>query len=147
MSSGTYTIVVNINQTTPAWFAVVEMAVYNDTNGGTWSVVDGKYVLTLGGGHTAGALRLFDGTSYFIAVFGNQSGKTWTGITADLTPVDTTLPVLPTFYGDGVRNNNQFWSFGSFATTDKEGRSLSIAASPDAQVVNTNLFITPGSRA
>ncbi|KAI0247901.1 fungal fruit body lectin [Lactifluus subvellereus] len=68
----TYTITARVYQTnTNAFFNVVERTVWKYGNGGTWSEVDGAYVLTMGGSGTCGSLRFVADTGEnFIATLG-----------------------------------------------------------------------------
>ena len=101
-----YTITVQIYQTNPdAFFRVVEETVWH---GGTWSQVDGAYVLTIGGSGTYGSLRFKSDTDeYFIVTLGVHYYKGWGDIITNLSPSDTGVTITPQYYSDQHRNRER----------------------------------------
>jgi hypothetical protein len=101
-----YTITARVYQTNPdAFFNVVERTVWNYANGGTWSEVDGAYVLTMGGSGTCGSLRfLADNGENFIITLGVHNYKRWGDIVTNLTNEQTGVIITPQYYSDAHRD-------------------------------------------
>jgi hypothetical protein len=97
-----YTITARVYQTNPnAFFNVVERTVWKYANGGTWSEVNGAYVLTMGGSGTCGSLRfLADTGENFIITLGVHNYKRWGDIVTNLTNEETGVIITPQYYSD-----------------------------------------------
>ena len=101
-----YTITARVYQTNPnAFFNVVERTVWKYANGGTWSEVNGAYVLTMGGSGTCGSLRfLADTGENFIITLGVHNYKRWGDIVTNLTNEETGVIITPQYYNDSNRD-------------------------------------------
>jgi hypothetical protein len=97
-----YTITARVYQTnTNAFFNVVERTVWQFGNGGTWSEVNGAYVLTMGGSGTCGSLRfLADTGENFIITLGVHNYLRWGDIVTNLTNQETGVIITPQYYND-----------------------------------------------
>ncbi|CAL1698072.1 unnamed protein product [Somion occarium] len=98
-----YTITTRIYQTNPnAWFTTVEKTVWNYANGGTWSEVGEKQVLTMGGSGTSGILRFNSGSEYFIVALGVDNSKRWVDVATGLTSSQTATDAHKDYYTGGT---------------------------------------------
>ena len=134
-----YTITVQIYQTNPdAFFRVVEETVWH---GGTWSQVDGAYVLTIGGSGTYGSLRFKSDTDeYFIVTLGVHYYKGWGDIITNLSPSDTGVTITPQYYSDQHRNRETAMAAAARAAkriTDALGQGMPTITRQDGVAVWT----------
>ena len=128
-----YNITVQIYQTNPnAFFRVVEETVWNYAKGGTWSQVDGAYVLTIGGSGTCGSLRFKSDTDeYFIATLGVHNYKRWGDIVTNLNPSDTGVIITPQYYSDQHRDREKQREaqLVSYSVKNAKGRNIGFSYS------------------
>ena len=123
-----YTITARVYQTnTNAFFNVVERTVWNYANGGTWSEVDGAYVLTMGGSGTCGSLRfLADTGENFIITLGVHNYLRWGDIVTNLTNEQTGVIITPQYYSDANpdRERQREKQLTTYNVSNLKGRSF-----------------------
>jgi Fungal fruit body lectin len=123
-----YKITARVYQTNPnAWFEIIEKTVWNYANGGTWTVVDDKQVLTMGGSGTSGILRFKSGSEYFIVALGVHNYKRWVDVSTGLPTSDTAAHIHPDYYTAGnYRATVREKQLSSFDVTSPQGRRITV---------------------
>ncbi|KAJ8507908.1 hypothetical protein ONZ45_g9753 [Pleurotus djamor] len=124
-----YKITVRVYQTNPAaWFDIVEKTVWNYANGGTWTEVDGKHVLTMGGSGTSGILRFAGKDERFTVALGVHNYKRWVDVNVGLATDQTACLIHKDYYTDGTPRNAAIWKqLSEFKATDSAtGRSVAV---------------------
>jgi Fungal fruit body lectin len=123
-----YTITASIYQTnTNAYFEIVEKTVWHYANGGTWTVVDGKQHLTMGGSGTSGILRFQSGNERFIVALGVHNYKRWVDVSTALPATDTAVHIHPDYYTAGnYRATVREKQLSSFDVTSPQGRRVQV---------------------
>ena len=99
-----YTVNIKVyQQSTQKWHTIVEKAVWNYANGGTWSESNGLQVLKMGGSGTAGTLRFVSETGdAFMVVIGVHNYKPWVDVADNLKTNQTCVSLLPEYYKSGT---------------------------------------------
>ena len=116
-----YTVKVQIEQTTTDWFQVVEQTVFHYANGGTWD----RLVLTMGGSGTSGGLRLKNSAGdYAFVILGIHNYAPWLDVATDLASGNTGVEVHPTYYAGGSRSGVTL--VNSVRKTDAKGRTFAV---------------------
>ena len=108
---------------------LVESSVWHYANGGTWSDVNGKQVLAMGGSGTSGTLRfLGDNGESFIVALGVHNYARWCDIHTDLAENNTGTVLHPEYYKAGTHQTAQREkALADFATTDSvRGRKIEV---------------------
>ena len=123
-----YTITARVYQTnTNAFFNLVERTVWQFANGGTWSEVNGAYVLTMGGSGTCGSLRfLADTGENFIITLGVHNYLRWGDIVTNLTNEQTGVIITPQYYSDANpdRERQREKQLTTYNVSNLKGRSF-----------------------
>jgi len=140
----TYTITCRVYQkNTDAWFEIVEKTMWNFANGGSWTVVNDKQVLTMGGSGTSGILRFqYDG-EYFIVALGVHNNKRWCDVSTGLPPSGTACHIHPDYYTDGnYRATVREKQLSSFDVTSPQGRNIKVNFNqPDGKELECSIVI------
>jgi hypothetical protein len=123
-----YTIACRVYQTdSDAWFEIIEKTVWNYANGGTWTELDDKQVLTMGGSGTSGILRFRCGDEYFIVALGVHNYLRWVDVSTGLPSSDTAAHIHPDYYTEGsYRTSVREKQLSSFDVTSPQGRNIKV---------------------
>ncbi|KAJ8517586.1 hypothetical protein ONZ45_g5253 [Pleurotus djamor] len=136
-----YQITARVYQADPsAWFQIVERTVWNYANGGTWTDVGGKQVLTMGGSGTSGILRFNDKNEYFTVALGVHNYKHWVDVTTGLTSNSTATVLHKDYYTSGKRASVREKQLGEFKVAS--GRNIEVKYdSIDGTNLECSIFI------
>jgi len=140
-----YTITCRVYQKdTNAWFEIVEKTVWNYANGGAWTVVDEKQVLTMGGSGTSGILRFKCKDEYFIVALGVHNYKRWIDVSTALPSSDTATHIHSDYYTAGnYRATVREKQLSTFDVTSPQGRNVKVNFDvADGQSLDCTIVIT-----
>ena len=123
-----YIITARIYQTNPnAFFQPIESTVWNYANGGTWSLVDGAHVLTMGGSGTSGILRFESDTGErFSVALGVHNNARWCDIVTGLAAKDTAVAIHPEYYNNGKRAYTREKTLKEYSVKSSAGRNFQV---------------------
>ena len=122
-----YTITCRFYQcNTDAWFEMIEKTVWNYANGGSWTEVNDKQVLTMGGSGTSGLLRFKCGDEYFIVALGVHNYKRWCDVSTGLPSSDTACYIHPNYYNGGAGAGVREKQLSNFEATSPQGWKIKV---------------------
>ncbi|KAH9953090.1 fungal fruit body lectin [Russula dissimulans] len=134
-----YKIIAQVYQTnTNAFFHVAEQY-------GTWSEVNGAYVLTMGGSGTSGSLRFVSDTEEnFILTLGIHNYRRWGDIVTDLTPEQTAKVINAQYYNSAYPSKaEKLWAqLTNYQTSNAKGRTFKfIYTALEGEELNVKIII------